>query len=58
MFLFFRFLFFYFSPQPVVEEPVEDLTRDLDSLVIEEATEGEAGLDLKKVSHWFTRQAK
>ena len=42
----------------MVEEPVEDLTRDLDSLVIEEATEGEAGLDLKKVSHWFPRQAK
>ena len=34
----------------MVEEPVEDLTRDLDSLVIEEATEGETGLDLKKVS--------
>ena len=38
------------APQPVVEEPVEGLRANLDSLRIEEASEGEVSLNLKKVS--------
>ena len=40
----------FLAPQPVVEEPVEGLRANLDSLRIEEASEGEVCLNLNKVS--------
>ena len=46
--------FVFFEPQPVVEEPVEGLGADLASLRIEEATEGDVRLDMKKVRNCFT----
>ena len=42
------------APQSVVEEPVEGLRANLDSLRIEEASEGEVCLNLNKVSELET----